>query len=81
MAAPESLSETQQKIWDEFVGKNYEETPELEILVIQVSRLREAQRRIDKDGLIVTDEKGRPIKHPALEIESDASKLIRQWVD
>lgn len=47
----------------------------------QVARLREAQRRVSAEGLVVADEKGRPVPHPALEIERKAQVEVRAWGD
>lgn len=53
--------------------------PELEALAGQIARLRDAQARIDKDGLIVQDGKSNPIEHPAIAIELKAQDEIRKW--
>ena len=52
---------------------------ELEAYAVQVSRMRDAQKRIDSEGLVVADEKGRPIPHPALAIEKCAQAEVRAW--
>ncbi|MDO5534152.1 MAG: P27 family phage terminase small subunit [Propionibacteriaceae bacterium] len=46
----------------------------------QVLRLREAQGRLESEGMIVGDSKGLPVEHPALGIERAASAEMRQWV-
>jgi hypothetical protein len=41
--------------------------------------MRDAQRRIDAEGLVVADEKGRPVPHPAIALEAAAAKLVAAW--
>ncbi|NMC35325.1 MAG: P27 family phage terminase small subunit [Veillonellaceae bacterium] len=53
--------------------------PDLEGYCGQVARLRDAQERLARDGLIVSDPKGNPIPHPALAIEKVAQDEIRKW--
>ncbi len=81
MKSPKSLTEEQKKIWEELAEADYEPSPKLEALTVQISRMREAQRRIDADGLIVSDEKGRPMKHPAIEVETESQRLVFKWSD
>lgn len=57
------------------------EGPALEAYAGQVARLREAQRRLAKEGLVIADPKGNPIPHPAIVIERDAQAQIRSWGD
>jgi len=51
----------------------------LEAFAVQVARMRDAQARIDAEGLVVADEKGRPIPHPALDLERAAQAEARTW--
>jgi len=51
----------------------------IEAYAVQVARLRDAQRRIDTDGLVVRDDKGRPVEHPAVKIERETQAQIRAW--
>lgn len=53
--------------------------PALEAYAGQVARLREAQRRLATEGLIITDPKGFPIPHPAIQIERTAQDELRKW--
>lgn len=55
--------------------------PALEAYAVLVARIRDARSRIDREGLIVADEKGRPIAHPALEIEKSLAAELRRWLD
>lgn len=52
----------------------------MEAYCVQVVRMRDAQHRVDSEGLVVADEKGRPVRHPALDIELAASAECRAWV-
>lgn len=81
-AAPSYLSEMARNVWDDVTLHNPEaadNAPVLEAYCNQVARMRDAQARIDAEGLVVADEKGRPIPHPALAIERDAQKEVRAW--
>lgn len=57
------------------------EGPDLEAYCGQVARLRDSQRRIAAEGLVVADPKGHPIPHPAIAIERVAQDEIRKWGD
>jgi phage terminase small subunit len=81
MTPPKNLTEEQKAAWEELIEQEYEPSPKLEALAVQISRMREAQHRIDVDGLIVEDERGTPVKHPAIEIEKEAQKLVFKWSD
>jgi len=48
----------------------------IDVIAIQMERINEAKRRIDEEGIVVRDMKGSIIQHPAIKIESDASKLM-----
>lgn len=80
-APPEHLPPAEAAIWAELVERapNLRPSVELEAFVGQVARLREAQRRIAAEGLIIADPKGYPIAHPAIEIEKRAQVEIRAW--
>ena len=60
-------------------GKPGCEGPDLEAYCVQVSRMRDAQSRIDREGLVVADVKGNPVPHPALAIEKAAQIEVRAW--
>lgn len=83
MAAPEHLSAAAKAVWDEIVARHDDpaevEGPELEAYCVQVARMRDAQARIDAEGLVVADEKGRPVPHPAIAIEKAAQAEVRAW--
>lgn len=84
--APGHLSEAAQAAWLEITASMTAaamvgvEGPALEAYAVAVSRQRDAQARIDAEGIIVAGDKGTPIPHPALAIEKSASAEIRAWV-
>lgn len=69
-------------IWSEMVGQVRPTIGAvgLEALCVQVARMRDAQRRITAEGLVVADAKGNPVPHPALAVEKQAQAEIRQWL-
>lgn len=80
-SVPGHLPEDVAAVWSELVGESSRTGPEFEAYCAQVARLRDAQARISREGLVVADEKGRPVPHPALEIERRAQVEIRTWGD
>lgn len=67
------------KVWAELAPTASRTGPDFEAYCGQIARLRDAQRRIGSEGLITADEKGRPIPHPALEVERKAQAEVRAW--
>ena len=70
-------------IWDELSDSVIDRIGNagLEALCGQVHRMREAERRITDEGMVVQDSKGNPMPHPALAIEKQAQAEIRSWTD
>lgn len=83
MTHPEWLSDEAAAAWIEVTaGMGDLAGPALsavEAYCVQVARMRDARARVDAEGLIVADEKGRPVKHPAVELELAASAELRLW--
>lgn len=84
ITCPPTLSEGQRAIWDEVApGLERKLVPAgtIEAYVVCLYRMRDAQARVDREGLLIADEKGRPIPHPALAIEracrSELKTLVR----
>lgn len=79
---PPHLAEKLGPIWDEMAGQVRSRigSSGLEALCLQIHRMRDAQARIDKEGLIVADAKGAPAPHPAILIERAAQVEIRAWI-
>jgi P27 family predicted phage terminase small subunit len=86
MTPPKHLPPDIASIWAETcktygTGSEAITGPALEAYCGQVARLRDAQRRIAAEGLVVADSKGQPVAHPALAIERSAQAEIRTWAD
>ena len=86
MSAPAHLPKAVAEVWSEVTtaygdGAEVIEGPALEAYCGQVATLRDAQRRLADDGLVVNDSKGFPVNHPAIAIERAAQDEIRKWGD
>ena len=86
MDAPGHLPEAVRTVWAEVVAAYGDAAeaitgPALEAYCGQVATLRECQRRLADEGLIVADPKGVPIEHPAIRLERAAQDEIRKWGD
>jgi len=85
VSAPEHLAAGARAVWDEVTSAHDDpariEGPDLEAYCVQVARMRDAQARIDAEGLVVADEKGRPVPHPAVALEKAAQAEVRAWGD
>ena len=79
-SAPGHLPEDVARAWGDLVSDGLQPMPGFEALCAQVARMREAQRRVSAEGLVVADEKGRPVPHPALDIERRAQAEVRAWL-
>lgn len=79
--APSHLSELARAAWDELVlgDENKGELASLEAAAVQLARARDAQARIDAEGLIIAGPKGEPVPHPALAVERAAQEQFRRW--
>jgi Phage terminase, small subunit len=51
----------------------------LESWAFALATFREAKSRIEKEGLVVADPKGKPVAHPALSIQRSASSDVEKW--
>jgi phage terminase small subunit len=84
MSAPEHLSKESQKIWLQIAEHRADlglaplRPTVLEAVAVITSRMRDASARIDEEGLLVSDAKGNPIPHPAIEIERLAAEQLRK---
>jgi P27 family predicted phage terminase small subunit len=72
-------------VWHEIVSSNdlagRVDRAALEAFCSIVARMREAQERVEEEGLVVSDARGRVVAHPALAIERAAAEQIRAWGD
>lgn len=83
MAAPKHLSEAVAAVWMEVAPELERKrltAAQIEAYAVCVARMRDAQRRVDAEGLIVADEKGRPVPHPALAIEKSCRAELKSLV-
>lgn len=83
LTRPPHLPELLIPIWEELMPQFRPKIGAvgLEAVCVQVLRLRDAQDRIGREGLVVADPKGAPGPHPALAIESAASREISRWLE
>lgn len=79
-SAPKHLSTPAKRAWREVVqpGERASCLPLVEALAVQMGRMRDAQHRVDDEGLIVADERGVPVEHPALSVERLAHVKVRE---
>lgn len=82
---PAHLPEPVADVWREIVESNdlvgNVDRSALETFCTLMARLREARRRVEDEGMVVTDPRGRVIPHPALAVERATAEQIRAWGD
>lgn len=84
---PEHLDRKAAEVWTEAIAEFLEigddpdriTGPDFDAYCAQVALQRETRDQIATDGAIVEDERGRPVPHPAIDLERDAQKEIRAW--
>lgn len=81
-----SLPASIQRVHDELaagLGDSAERLlgPEFDAYATCVARLRDAQRRIEDEQLIVPDKHDQPVVHPAFAIERQCMDDLRKWGD
>lgn len=85
MSAPDYLTEPVARVWEEveaaFAPEAFERLNKqsLEAYCGQVATMREAQQRVDTEGIIIMSAKGDPLEHPAIDIAKRAQAEIRAW--
>ena len=81
LTAPAHLPDDVAAVWVETNGRTdlQHEGPDFEAYCGQVARLRDAQQRLQREGLVIADPKGNPVPHPAIAIERAAQAEIRSW--
>ena len=79
MTAPAHLSASASAAWTE-IDRDVTglEAAIVEMVAVQIGRMRDAASRVDKEGLLIADQKGAPIPHPALEVERAAQEQLRK---
>ncbi|MCO4256500.1 P27 family phage terminase small subunit [Pseudarthrobacter cellobiosi] len=82
---PDHLPEAVADVWREIVASNdlagKVDRSALETFATLMARLREARNRVEDEGMVVTDPRGRVIPHPALAVERSTAEQIRAWGD
>lgn len=82
---PEHLPDDAAEVWREIVATNdlagTVDRAALEAFCTLVARLRAARRRVNEEGMVVTDPRGRVVPHPALAVERQTAEQIRAWGD
>ncbi|MGO2069655.1 terminase small subunit [Glutamicibacter arilaitensis] len=85
LAPPERMPAAVREVWEEIVASNElagtVDRQALEAYCHLIARLRAAQARIEEEGMVVRDTKGKVIPHPALEVERKMTDAIRAWGD
>lgn len=85
LAPPEGLPAEAAVVWREIVASNdlagTVDRAALEAFCTLMARLREARRRVDAEGMVVKDPRGRVVPHPALLVERQTAEQIRAWGD
>ncbi len=79
---PGHLSEAAAGVWRDVAAAMLAEgrtVHQVEAYSVLVARLRAAQERVDREGMIVADDRGRPVPHPALLIERECRADLRLW--
>lgn len=80
--APQHLDARAADVWRDVyptVEERFQPGDEVQLaaLCVQIVRLRDAQARIDAEGLIVLGGRGQPMQHPAIPVERDAGTAVR----
>lgn len=82
---PDHLPEEVATVWREIVASNdlagTVDRSALEAFSSLLARLRQARARIEEEGMVVTDTRGKVVPHPALALERDLAEDIRKWGD
>jgi P27 family predicted phage terminase small subunit len=82
---PPHLPEAVAEVWREIVASNdlvaNVDRTALETYCTLMARLREARRRVEDEGMVVKDPRGRVIPHPALAVERAPAEQVRAWGD
>ena len=82
---PKHLSAAAAAAWGEIVETLgdfvVDERSGIEAWAVALGRMRTAQAQLDEEGLVVADDKGRPVGHPALAIERAQAAEVKKWLD
>lgn len=82
---PEGMPDDVAAVWREVVESNdlagQVDRAALETFATLMARLRIARDRVEDEGLVVRDSRGREVAHPALLVERQTAEAIRAWGD
>lgn len=82
---PEGLPAEVVVVWQEVVAANdlagQVDRAALEVFCTLMARLRTARDRVEEEGLVVSDDRGKAVPHPALLVERQTAEAIRAWGD
>ncbi|MBM6622659.1 P27 family phage terminase small subunit [Micrococcaceae bacterium RIT802] len=82
---PDHLPDDVADVWREIVASNdlagRVDRSALEAFCSLIARMRQARTRVEEEGMVVTDTRGRVVPHPALAVERDLAEDIRKWGD
>lgn len=82
---PMEMPEAAATVWREIMTSNdlagTVDRSALEAFCTLMARLREARQRVEDEGMVVKDPRGRVIPHPALAVERQTAEQIRAWGD
>ena len=80
--APKSLPEYLVPVWEDLISDVKPNTPNaaVEAMARQAHLMRDAERRVSTEGAVVVDAKGNATEHPAIKIQRDAGKELRDWL-
>ncbi|MDQ4502172.1 P27 family phage terminase small subunit [Sinomonas sp. ASV322] len=85
LAPPPGLPASAVEAWREIVVANdfagNVDRAALEAFCTLMARLREARQRVEDEGMVVKDPRGRVVPHPALAVERQTAEQIRAWGD
>lgn len=81
-AAPNDLPDHLKDLWPDVAAQCKRHTPPsaIEAICRQVYLMRDAADRIHQEGAVVVDGKGNPAEHPAIKIQREAGKELREWL-
>lgn len=82
---PDGMPDDVAAVWREVVESNdlagQVDRAALETFATLMARLRTARDRVEEEGLVVRDSRGREVAHPALLVERQTAEAIRAWGD
>lgn len=76
---PEYLHDAYRQVADE-VGWDAPQVA-LEAMARELWLMRDAESRLVREGAVVVDAKGNAGEHPAIKIQRDAGKALRDWME